>query len=392
MASYFDKINDRFNTDSCKWDVEKNQLAMTIGDSDFQTSPAIKKALIKRAKSGIYGYTDVSDEWYNAYINFFSKHYNLNFTKENLMFVTGVVPAISSAVRKLSNIGDNVVVLSPVYNIFYNSIRNNKRKILEVPLIYSNYSYSINFNKLEEAFKNEKTSLMILCNPHNPVSKIFTKEELRKIGELAYKYKVKVFSDEIHSQLTRPKISYIPFASVNATNRKISLTAISPTKTFNLAGIHTAAILSYSKSIYKRINRQINTDEVAEPTVFSCIAAIKAFTKSENYLKKLRKYIYNNVDYVYDYLEKNIPELVPVKGNATYFVWIDISKISDNSIEFTSFLKEKTGLIITPGAVFSGNGNSFVRINLSTPFANVQKAMELLKEGVILFKNREKSE
>ncbi|WP_330635186.1 aminotransferase class I/II-fold pyridoxal phosphate-dependent enzyme [Lachnospira sp.] len=215
-----DEIVNRRGTDSIKWDVADNELPMWVADMDFQTAPEIIDALIKRAKEGVFGYTDVNDEWYDAYINWWKNRHGFEMNREWLMFCTGVIPAISSTVRKLTTPNEKVIIQTPVYNIFFNSILNNGCQVLESPLHYEDGIYSIDFDDLEEKMSDPQASLMILCNPHNPVSKIWSKEELAKIGELAKKHGVTIISDEIHCDLTMPGKDYIPFAAHAAIIRK----------------------------------------------------------------------------------------------------------------------------------------------------------------------------
>ncbi|QOS39068.1 pyridoxal phosphate-dependent aminotransferase [Treponema rectale] len=389
MSKYnFDELTNRRNTNSVKWNVEEDKLPMWIADMDFKTAPEIKAALETRVASGIYGYTEPGDDWYEAYINFFEERHHFMIAKDWLVFSTGVVPTISSTVRKLTSVGDNVVVLSPVYNIFYNSIINNQRNILQVPLLYKENEYSIDWENLEIALKDKKTTLLIFCNPANPISKIWSREELERLGKLCEENSVPVLSDEIHCELVLPGKEYIPFASVNETNLYNSIMAIAPTKTFNLAGIQTSAIVIANPELRKKVVRQINTDEVAEPNVFSCPAAIAAFNEGKEWLDELREYLFSNRDYVKAYLENNIPELTLVDGDATYLLWINIDKLNTNSEEFTSFLKEEANLIVNEGKEYGGNGDHFIRLNVACPRARLEEGLKRLHQGVIKFLKR----
>ena len=389
MSKYnFDELTNRRNTNSVKWNVEEDKLPMWIADMDFKTAPEIQAALEARVASGIYGYTEPGDDWYEAYINFFEERHHFMIAKDWLVFSTGVVPTISSTVRKLTSVGDNVVVLSPVYNIFYNSIINNQRNILQVPLLYKENEYSIDWENLEIALKDKKTTLLIFCNPANPISKIWSREELERLGKLCEENSVPVLSDEIHCELVRPGKEYIPFASVNETNLYNSIMAIAPTKTFNLAGIQTSAIVIANPELRKKVVRQINTDEVAEPNVFSCPAAIAAFNEGKEWLDELREYLFSNRDYVKAYLENNIPELTLVDGDATYLLWINIDKLNTNSEEFTSFLKEEADLIVNEGKEYGGNGDHFIRLNVACPRARLEEGLKRLHQGVIKFLKR----
>ena len=230
----FDKLTNRFGTGSLKWDVNEGQLPMWVADMDFETAPEIIQALQKRIEHGVFGYQNVTDDWYQAYQSWWNRRHQFKIEKDWLIFCTGVVPAISSIVRKVTTVGENVLVQTPVYNIFFNSIRNNGRNILESPLVYEQGEYHIDFKDLEEKLSNPQTSLFILCNPHNPIGKIWDRETLEKIGELCDRYHVIVVSDEIHCDLTDPGYEYVPFASVSDQCRENSITCIAPTKTFGI--------------------------------------------------------------------------------------------------------------------------------------------------------------
>lgn len=382
MLFDFDKITDRRHSGSLKWNVGENELPMWVADMDFETCPAIKEAVVKRAETGIYGYTEPDENWFQAYISFFKRRHNFEIKKEWLLFSTGVVPTISSSVRKLTKEGDNVVVTPPVYNIFYNSIINNHRVPLEVPLIEENGRYSLDYSGLEAAFAKKETSLFILCNPENPVGRIWKKKELAKIGELAKKYNVIVLSDEIHGEITRPGFSYIPFLSVNETNKEVGFAAISVTKAFNLAGIQTSAIVIANDRIRALVNRQINTDEVAEGNIFSYLAATAALNEGEQWLDELREYLFTNRDIAESFLEKSIPSLSYAKADATYLLWIDARKVCEDSDELAHFLREKTGLFLSSGKVYGATSNGFLRMNLACPKAVLLDGLERLKRGI----------
>ncbi len=390
MKYNFDAVLNRRNTGSLKWDVKLNELPMWVADMDFKTAPEIVAALNERVQQGIYGYTSPDEEWAESYISFWQDRYGFSIQKDWLVFSLGVVPTISSSVRKLTEEGDNVVVLPPVYNIFYNSILNNRRKVLEVPLINNDDTYSIDFSGLEKAFKEEKTKLCIFCSPANPVGRIWTKEELEKVGELAYKYHVTILADEIHSPLTAPGISYIPFASVNEINKEVSLTAISPTKAFNLAGIQTSAIVIPNEELRKKVVRQINTDEVAEPNVFACLAAKTAFNQGREWLDQLRDYLFSNREKAAAFIKEEMPEFKVVLGQATYLLWVDIRGLTSDSKAFCAFLREKTGLYVNEGDEYGTGGKGYFRMNLACPQATLVEGLLRLKNGVELFKTEYK--
>ena len=382
----FDKLTNRFNTLSIKWDIKDNELPMWVADMDFETAPEIIEALKDRVNHGIYGYTDVSSDWYNSISNWWKTRHNLDLKPEWLMFCTGVVPAISSIVRKITSVAENVVLQTPVYNIFFNSIYNNGRNILESPLIYKDGTYSIDFIDLEEKLKNPQTTLMILCNPHNPIGKIWDKDTLAKIGHLCKKHNVVVLSDEIHCDLTDPDKEYIPFSSVNEECMNNSITCIAPTKTFNLAGLQTSAIFVPNKELRHKVNRGINTDEVAEPNCFAVNAAIAAFTKGEPWLNELRKYIYENKEIVKKYLNENLKDIYLVPSEATYLLWLDCSKVTNDSKELTSFIRKETGLFLSNGTQYGNTGKTFIRMNIACPKERLLDGLNRFKNGIDKYK------
>ncbi|MCH5268557.1 MAG: pyridoxal phosphate-dependent aminotransferase [Lachnospiraceae bacterium] len=384
MVYDFDSRISRRDSYSLKWDVKDNELPMWVADMDFQTAPEIREEILERAGHGIFGYTVIPDAWYEAYQDWWKRYHGFSMEKKWLIFCTGVVPAISSAVRKLTTPGENVLIQTPVYNIFFNSIVNNGRNVLESPLKYDGKEYSIDFDKLEKDLSNPQTTMMILCNPHNPVGKIWDRETLARIGELCAKHHVIVLSDEIHCDLTAPGLNYTPFASVSDTCREISVTAIAPTKTFNLAGLQTAAVSVPNPALRHKMWRALNTDEVAEPNAFAVGAAISAFTKGRPWLEELRKYLQRNKEYVQEYLERELPQFSIVSTDATYLLWIDCSKLTKESSGFTTFLRKTTGLYLSTGRSYGGNGDCFVRMNIACPLELVKDGMERLKKGAML--------
>lgn len=247
MPYDFDKSVDRRNTHSLKWNVKENELPMWVADMDFQMAPEILAVIQKRAAHGVFGYSIVPEGWYQAYTGWWGRRHGFSMEKDWLIFCTGVVPAISSMVRKLTTVGENVLIQTPVYNIFFNSIVNNGRNVVESPLRYDGNTWQMDFEDLERKLSDPQTTLMLLCNPHNPVGRIWSREELGQAGELCRKYHVTVISDEIHCDLTAPGQEYVPFASVSESCRNNSITCIAPTKAFNLAGLKTAAVAAFTE-------------------------------------------------------------------------------------------------------------------------------------------------
>lgn len=374
----FDKLTDRRGTGSLKWDVPERELPMWVADMDFETAPEIREAILERAAHGIFGYSIVPQEWYDAYISWWSRRHHITFEKDWLIFCTGVVPAISSAVRKLTTVGENVLIQTPVYNIFFNSIRNNGRNVLESPLVYEDGEYRIDFADLERKLSDPQTTLMLLCNPHNPVGKIWEKETLAKIGELCAKHHVLVLSDEIHCDLTDPGYEYVPFASVSEVCRENSITCIAPTKTFSIPGIQTAAVVVPNPVIRHKLNRGLNTDEVAEPNCFAVCAAVAAFEKGEGWLEALRLYLADNKQYVRGFLKETLPAVRVVPSHATYLLWLDCGEITADATGLAEFIRQDSGLYLTEGEEYGSCGKQFIRLNTACP-------RERLKEGLRRF-------
>lgn len=382
MQYDFDRAVNRRNTDSLKWDVKERELPMWVADMDFETAPEIRAAIENRAAHGIYGYTAVPDAWYRAYLDWWENRHQFPMEREWLVFCTGVVPAISSMVRKLTAPAEKVVLLTPVYNIFFNSIQNNGRQALECPLRYDGNAYEINFERLERALSDPQTALLILCNPHNPTGNIWGRDELERIGNLCADHGVLVISDEIHCDLTMPEKDYIPFASVSDKCRDNSITCLAPTKAFNLAGLQTAAVCVPNPRLRHRVWRALNTDEVAEPNVFAAQAAVAAFTKGAPWLDALRKYLFENRKAAEAFLEKEIPHVHAVPSEATYLLWIDCRGIIGDVPQMCDFIREQTGLYLSKGNQFGKGGADFLRMNLACPRQSLRKRLELLKQGI----------
>lgn len=378
MKYDFDNLPNRRNTNSYKWDVKENELPLTVADMDFKTCPAVIDAIKQKADIGAYGYTYIPDEYFQAYQSFWKKRHHIEFDTSWMIYTSGIVAATSSIVRSMTNAGDKVVVLEPVYNIFYNSILNNKREVSTSSLIYRDGKYSIDFDDLENKLQDEKATLLIFCNPHNPVGKIYTYEELKKVGDLARKHNVTVLCDEIHCDIVDPGKEYIPFYAVPS-NQDICITAISCGKAFNLAGMQSACIVIKNSDIKKKVERAFNNDEVAEPNFFAIEANIAALKNGEDWLNEVNEYIFVNKTLFKAYVSKEIPKLHIVDSDATYLLWVDVSEYGCDSSLIASALREKTGLIVSAGNIYGPSGKSFIRINLATSKANIMDALKRLK-------------
>lgn len=381
----FDTLVDRRGTHSLKWDVKENELPMWVADMDFKTAPAIIDAIKKRVEHGVFGYSIIPDEWNDTYIRWWEERHGFRIEKDWLIFSTGVVPILSSVVRKLTTPAENVLIMTPVYNIFFNSIVNNGRNVLECPLSYNDGEYSIDFDALEAAMAQPQTTMMIFCNPHNPVGKIWDRETLARVGELAKKHHVIVVSDEIHCDITDPGKGYIPFASVSDTCREISVTCVAPTKAFNMAGLQTAAAIVPDEFLRHRVNRGLNTDEVAEPNAFAIWAAIAAFNEGGEWLDALREYIYENKLIVGTYVKDQLPQVKLVRSEATYLLWLDCTGICSNSEELADFIREKTGLYLSDGVQYGRTGEHFLRLNVACQKSRLMDGLLRLKRGIELY-------
>lgn len=383
MKYDFDQEVNRRGTGSMKWNVPENILPMWVADMDFQTAPEIRQAMQRRLDHGVFGYAEISKEWEDAYINWWKQYHGWEIDPEWIFFSTGVVPTLSSVVRKLTTPNENVVILTPVYNIFYNSILNNGARVLESPLIYNGTSYEIDFEDLEEKLSRTQTSLMIFCNPHNPVGKVWDRETLAKVGELCKKHYVTVISDEIHCDLTDPGIEYIPFASVSQTCRDISVTCIAPTKTFNLAGLQTSAVVVPNEYLRIKVNRGLNTDECAEPNVFAVEAPIAAFTKGYPWLIELRQYLYENKERVRTFVKEELVKVKVLPSGATYLLWIDVRELEEGKkTKLVDYLYEETGLYLADGSHYGPTGEGFLRMNCACTRKNLEEGLLRLKAGI----------
>ena len=387
MKINFDEIIDRRGSNSSKWNVQENELPLSMADMDFKASPEIIEALSKRIRHGIFGYSDVSDEWKESIIHWWQTRHQFEIQKEWLMFCTGVIPAISSIVRKITTPAEKIVVLTPIYNIFFNSILNNGRVVLECPLVEKDGRYEIDFIDLESKLSDPQTTMMILCNPHNPIGKIWNREELEKIGELCEKHHVVVVSDEIHCDLTDPGKSYLSYASISKNCLNNSIVCVAPSKTFNLAGLQSAAIIVANEALRNKVNRAINTDEVAEPNAFAMSATIAAY-HSQYWLDELRNYIFENKKLVREYIAQHIPELKVLDSEATYLLWIDCREITNDSTELVNEIRKKTGLILSSGEIYRGDGFHYLRMNTAYPrkvmidsLNRLHHAIEMIKIG-----------
>lgn len=384
MTYDFETLNKKRAGNSAKWDVKNTELPMTIADMDFPAAPEIVQALQAKISMGLFGYEEVPDEYFKAVADWYETEHNVRPQEDWMIFATGVVPALSSAVRRLTSLGDNVLVQAPVYNIFYNSIVNSGRHVVSNDLDYDAElrEYSIDFIDLEKKLSDPLTNMMILCNPHNPVGKIWTKSELTKIASLCKKYNVKLFSDEIHGDITFTKDGYNPAFGLDEQYLDNVVVAVSPSKTFNVAAMHAATIIVPNDNLRAQVSRGLNSEELAEPNLVAIPGTIAAYTQGHDWLQALKKKLLENRQMVLDFMKHNLPEVKWVRGEATYLLWFDVSAITNDAAALAKFIRQDSGLIVTPGSVYGGDGQHFIRMNIASPEVMISDGLDRLKQSI----------
>lgn len=384
MKYVFDKITPRRATNSYKWDTahDDDVLPMWVADMDFRTAPAVVNALTKRVEHGIFGYVKVPEVYFDSIRNWFKRRHGWAVKKDWILYTTGVVPALSAIIKALTRPGDKVLVQTPVYNCFFSSIRNDQCEMIANPLIYRDGTYSIDFDDLEKNASDPQVKLLLLCNPHNPAGRVWTKEELTCIGEICLRHDVFVVADEIHCELVYPGHTYIPFASLSEDFLYNSVTCTSPSKAFNLAGLQVANIFAADPEIRKKIDKALNINEVCEINPFAVDALMAAYNEGEEWLDQLKAYLLDNYNYLKDYLAENLPQLSVLPLEGTYLVWVDCSVLKQSSKEIVSMLLEKEQLWVNEGIMYGEAGEGFIRINIACPRALLIDGLGRLKRGI----------
>ena len=382
MKYDFDEIVQRRGSNSYKWDSAKDAdvLRMWIADMDFRTAPPVIEALSKRVQHGVFGYTKVPEAYFDAVTGWFERRHNFSFQKEWILFTTGVVPALSAVIKALTSPGDKVIVQQPVYNCFFSSIRNDMCEMVSNDLIYNNKTYSIDFADLEKKASDPQAKLLLLCNPHNPAGRVWTREELTKIGDICQRNDVIVVSDEIHCDLTYPGNTFIPFASISENDLYNSVTCSAPSKTFNIAGLHVANIIAADEEMRKKIDKALNINEVCEINAFAVEALIAAYNEGEEWFDELRLYLYDNYNYLKDFFTQYLPKLTILPLEATYLVWVDCSALGLSSAKIAEILLENEKLWVNEGTIYGTAGEGFIRLNIACP-------RELLVQGLNKIRN-----
>lgn len=371
MKYNFDEIVSRRHTCSYKWDSapsdEKEVLPLWVADMDFRTAPVIVEALERRVRHGIFGYVRVPDAYYESVARWFARRHGWKMETDWIIYTSGVVPAISAVIKALTVPGDGVVVQTPVYNCFFSSIRNNGCRVVPNPLIYENRTYRIDFEDLDRKTADPGVRLLLLCNPHNPAGRVWTREELVRIGEICQKNGVRVIADEIYCELVFPGHEYVPFASTGENQLRNSVTCVSPSKAFNLAGLQIASIISCDRVVRERIDRAININEVCDVNPFGVEATIAAYEGGEDWLLQLLDYLKGNYDLLCDFFKTYLPQIPVTSLEGTYLVWTDCRAFHLPSDVLQTLLLEETGLWLNSGTLYGAEGEGFLRWNIACP-------------------------
>ena len=379
MKYNFDEIIPRRNTNSVKWDeaAQDDIIPLWVADMDFRVLPQITEALRQRVDHGVFGYTHVPDSYYESVIRWFKDRHGLQGVKpSDIIYTSGVVPAISAIVRGLTLPGDKVLVQTPVYNCFFSSIRNQGCMVEENHLVYKNNTYVVDWDDFERKCADSRVRIFLLCNPHNPAGRVWKKEELQRMGEICQKHDVFVISDEIHCELVMPGNEYTPFASLSDGFLKNSATCVAPTKAFNIAGLQIANIIVKDRNKRERIDRAINIHEVCDVNPFGVIATEAAYTEEgAEWLRQLNTYLFANYRFLCNFFSKHFPSLEVVKLEGTYLVWVDWSSLGKSSTEIVNNLY-RHGVWMNDGVMYGENQRAFIRINIACP-------RKILEEGLL---------
>ena len=385
MKYNFDEIVNRRGTHSVKWDeAAEGVIPLWVADMDFKAAPAILEAVRKRAEHGVFGYTVVEEDYYLAIINWFQRRHDWHIRREEILYTTGVVPAMSVAIKALTMPGEKVLILSPDYNCFFSSVRNNGCEVLESVLKRKENTFEVDWEDFEAKCADEKTTVFLLCNPHNPTGRVWTKTELMQMNDLCMKYGVKVISDEIHCELIMPGYKFQPFASVSDQCRKNSVILNSPSKSFNIAGLQAANIICSQPEWRRRLDRAININEVCDLNPFGPVALIAAYNESEDWIDELNQYLWGNYQALCEFVEKELPLLRVCKLEGTYLPWVEVSALGVSSQNLCDRLMSEAKVWVNPGTMYGPqSGEGYIRINIACPRSLLLEALERIKKVLI---------
>lgn len=368
MKYDFDKTIDRRATNSYKWDsAPEGVLPMWVADMDFRTAPAIIDALQKRVAHGIFGYTRVPDAYYDAVTSWFSRRHGWDIDREWIIYTSGVVPAVSAVIKALTVPGDKVIVQTPVYNCFFSSIRNNGCEIVSNPLRRTADTYEMDFDALERCAADPRAKVMLLCNPHNPAGRVWTPDELTRLGNICLRNGVTVVADEIHCELVYQGFKYTPFASLSDAFLHRSVTCVSPSKAFNIAGLQIANIVAFDNDLLSRIDKAININEVCDVNPFGVAATIAAYNEGEEWLNQLVDYLHGNYEAMAEFCRRELPEFPITRLEGTYLVWMDCSSLGMPSDALEHALLDDARLWLNAGTMYGAEGEGYMRWNIACP-------------------------
>lgn len=382
----FDEQINRLNTDSVKWNGIKmiygteDILPMWVADMDFASPHQIKEALMKRVEHGIFGYGVPSSEINTVVKHWVKRRYKWDIKEEWLIPSSGVVTSIAFAIQALTEKGDKVLIQTPVYYPFYSMIENNGRKIVKNPLVLKNDKYEIDFNDFEDKLKSG-VKLFILCSPHNPVGRVWTRKELEKMGELCERYGVYIVSDEIHADIIYEPNVHTPMASLNRYWENNSITCIAPSKTFNIPGLQASVMIIPSSEILEKVRTVQGTIGFHGLNIFGNVAMEAAYKYGEEWLEALLPYLQKNRDALIQFIREEIPELNVVAPEGTYLVWIDCRKLGLSDDERKERLIHRGKLGLEPGVKYGTEGAGFVRMNIGCTYKTLQDGLKRLKRA-----------
>jgi len=387
MTWNFDQSVSREGTYSIKYDLReeifgvKDVIPMWVADMDFDTPDFIVKALQSRLNHVIYGYSFRPPEYLQSIIDWLIHRHNWKTEKEWITFCPGIVPALNFCTLAFTEPGDSIIVQPPVYFPFFSAVETHGRKLIYNQLIENEGKWTMDFDSLI-AYIDSRTKMIIISNPHNPVGRVWTREELNNLADICLKNNILILSDEIHCDLVLPGFTHVPVASLSEEIARITITCIAPSKTFNLAGLSTSSVIISNPVLRKTFNRIVDNLHVGNGNIFGTTASIAAYSHGHQWLDALLDYIDNNIDLVEDYCMKMIPEIVPVQPEATYMIWLNCRKFGMPGKELRNFFINRAGIGMNEGSTFGPGGEGFMRMNLATSRKTVMKALEQIEKAV----------
>lgn len=387
MKYDFDEQIERRGSDCLKYDfaVERGMpediLPLWVADMDFRTAPCITERIQKDAAFGIFGYTDSKDDYFETLSKWYETYFNWKVEKDWLVKTPGIVFAIATAVSAFTKEGDSVLIQQPVYYPFSSVIRNNNRRLVNNELVLEDGRYEMDLEDFEKKIVQEKVKLFILCSPHNPVGRVWTEEELRRIGEICLKYDVKIVSDEIHSDFVYPGFVHHVLTTVDERFRDISIVCTAPSKTFNLAGLQVSNVWIPNPELRRVFEQKISAVGYSEVNMLGLHACQAAYEGGREWLEQLKEYLKGNLDFVRNYLKENIPQIKLIEPEGTYLVWLDCRELGLSEKELEQFIAQKAKLWLDDGVIFGKAGEGFERVNIACPRATLKEALERLKKA-----------